>query len=63
LLTRAEDAYVSAIALLSQNNDPNSLQRAGLETERDRILTSVTMLTAETQVGEVLDKMYKELLK
>ncbi len=63
LQTRAEDAYVSAIALFSQNNDPNNLLRAGLETERDRILNSVTMLTAETQIGEVLDKMYKELLK
>ncbi len=63
LQTRAEDAYVGAIALLSQNNDPNGLPRAGLETERDRILNSVTMLTAETQIGEALDKMYKELLK
>jgi hypothetical protein len=63
LQTRAEDTYVSSIAMLSQNNDPNSLPRAGLETERDRILNSITMLTAETQIGEVLDKMYNELLK
>ena len=63
LQTRTEDSVVSALTMFSQNQDPNSLPRTALETERDRILNSITMLTAESQIAEVLDKKYKEILK
>ena len=63
LQTRTEDSMVGALAIFSQNSDPNSVPRAGLEAERDRILNSLTILTAESQIADVLDTTYKELLK
>jgi hypothetical protein len=63
LQTRTEDSVVSALAMFAENKDPNSLPRAGLEVERDRILNSLTAMTAESQIAEALEKTYKEVLK
>jgi hypothetical protein len=49
--------------MFAENKDPNSLPRAGLEVERDRILNSLTAMTAESQIAEALEKTYKEVLK
>jgi hypothetical protein len=63
LQTRTEDSVVNALAMFSVNQGQNSLPRAGLEVERDRILNSLTMLTAESQIAEALEKTYREVLK
>jgi hypothetical protein len=63
LQVRTEDAVVTAISLLAVNTNPGSLSRPELGAERDRILASLSALTAETQVGEFLEKAYAEVAK
>ena len=63
LQVRTEDAVVTALSLLAVNTNPGSLSRPELDAERDRILASVSALTAETQVGEFLEKVYAEAAK
>jgi hypothetical protein len=63
LQVRTEDAVVAALSLLAVNTNPGSLSRPELGAERDRILASLSALTAETQVGEFLDKAYAEVAK
>jgi hypothetical protein len=63
LQVRTEDAVVTALSLLAVNTNPGSLSRPELEAERDRILASLSALTAETQVGEFLEKAYAEVAK
>ncbi|HWE52757.1 MAG TPA: hypothetical protein VG273_23390 [Bryobacteraceae bacterium] len=61
--TRAEDSVVNAITLFSENQDPNKIPRPDLEAEKDKIMASITTLTAEAQIGEALDRTYKEVHK
>ncbi len=63
LQVRTEDAVVAALSLLAVNTNPGSLSRPELGAERDRILASLSALTAETQVGEFLEKAYAEVAK
>jgi len=63
LQVRTEDAVVTALSLLAVNTNPSSLSRPEMEAERDRILASLSTLTAETQVGEFLQKSYAEVAK
>jgi hypothetical protein len=63
LQVRTEDAVVTALSLLAVNPNPASLSKPELEAERDRILASLSALTAETQVGEFLEKAYAEVAK
>jgi hypothetical protein len=63
LQVRTEDAVVTALSLLAVNTNPGSLSKPELEAERDRILASLSALTAETQVGEFLEKAYAEVAK
>jgi hypothetical protein len=63
LQVRTEDAVVTAISLLSVNTNPGSLSKPELDAERDRILASLSALTAETQVGGFLEKVYADVAK
>lgn len=63
LQVRTEDAVVTALSLLAVNTNPSSLSKAELDAERDRILASLSSLTAETQLGGFLEKAYSEVAK
>ncbi len=63
LQVRTEDAVVTALSLLAVNTNPSSLSKPELDAERDRILVCLSALTAETQVGEFLEKAYAEVAK
>ncbi len=63
LQVRTEDAVVTALSLLAVNTNPGTLSRPELGAERDRMLASLSALTAETQVGEFLEKAYAEVAK
>jgi hypothetical protein len=61
LQVRAEDSVVTALSLFSVNKDLSSLSRPELDAEKERILTSISALTAESQIGEFLKKTYAEI--
>ncbi len=59
---RTIDAGIAAIASLAQNEDPAKLQESQLRLIKETVLTSMSDLTAETQIGEALRKRYSQVL-
>jgi hypothetical protein len=52
---------VTALSLFSVTKDLSSLSRPELDVEKERILTSISALTAESQIGEFLKKVYADI--
>jgi hypothetical protein len=61
LQVRAEDSMVTALSLFSVTKDLSSLSRPELDVEKERILTSISALTAESQIGGFLKKVYADI--
>jgi len=56
------DALISAITMFQQNQAPDKLPAADLQTERERILAVMSQLQIQQQIGQELDQRYETVL-
>jgi len=60
---RTIDAGIAAITSFQGNEDPSKFEDAELRLLRDKVQTSMSDVTAQTQIGEELVKRYNRILK